>query len=152
MPYGYPNFSSSDTSKVGSPYTRLTGPVLIGQTKANAEAVSAPHIVNVSTVPADMLVAVVTTFASTASVLVSTASPKGLVYISMSSADMIAAASTANAPVGLPGGASGCAIVWDSGKKTLAVYDPLTSAWLWPHQLSTVAGAGATIVFSASSS
>jgi hypothetical protein len=75
------------------------------------------------------------------------------VYISQTtgSGNIIAAGSTANAPVGLPGGAAGVALLWDAANKTLAIYEPASSAWLWPHQLGS-SGNGASITWSASSS
>lgn len=162
MPFAFGNvatFTSSAGGDIGGgrSFTRLKGPVLLGQPNDNAGAsniIQPPHLVNVSTVSADMLASVSSTFASTASVTVSTATPKGLVYITLSSADMIQAGSTANAPVGLPGGQAGAAILWDSGKKTLAIYDPLSSAWLWPHAqvASTASLTGGVITWSASSS
>ena len=168
MPLGFGGvvFTSSSGGDIGGGrhYTRLRGPVLVGA-PSNSDAPGGsfagksfpPHIVNVSTMRGDMLVSVISSFAQsvtlTSSALnVSTGTPTGLVYISMSTGagGMIAAASTANAPTGLPGGANGAALVWDAAAMTLALYDPLSSAWLYPH--TTSSGAGTVITWSASSS
>ena len=163
MPLGYGNLSSSDSFTGGSPYTRLRGPILLGQRPDNAGSGQTgptysqpPHAVNVSTGRGDMLVSVVSTFTgaligTSSGYNVSTGAPTGLVYISMTTGtgNLIAAGSTANAPVGLPGGASGVGLCWDAAVKTLAVYDPFSSAWLWPHWAGS---SGATVVWSATSS
>jgi hypothetical protein len=137
----------------GRSYTRFAGPLLVGseytsQLPGNGGIIP-PHLVNVSSLRGDLLIAVVSTFASTAGSNVSTALPTGLVYISQTAGHLIAAGSTANVPVGLPGGKNGAALCWDSTMLTLAVYDPLSSAWMWPHWAGS---SGATIVWSASSS
>lgn len=168
MPYGYGNLISSDLFTGGQKYTRLQGPIMVGQRGDNAGSgqtgpinTQPPHVVNVSTARGDMLVAVVSTFTgalvgTSSSYTVSTGLPTGLVYISMTTGagNLIAAGSTANAPVGLPGGAHGAALCWDAAKGTLALYDPLSSAWLWPHTASTGAAAngGTVVTWSASSS
>jgi hypothetical protein len=163
MPFGYGNLTSSDSFVSGQKYTRLQGPIMVGQRGDSAGSgqtgpvfVQPPHVVNVSTARGDMLVSVVSTFTgalvgTSSSYGVSTGAPTGLVYISMSTGagNMIAAGSTANAPVGLPGGAYGAALCYDAAKKTLAIYDPFSSAWCWPHFPSTI---GDTIVWSATSS
>ena len=164
MPFGYGNITSSDNFVSGQKYTRLQGPILVGQRSDSAGSgqtgpvfTQPPHAVNVSTARGDMLVSVVSTFTgalvgTSSSYTVSTGAPTGLVYISMTTGagNLIAAASTANAPTGLPGGAHGVALCWDAAGNTLAIYDPLSSAWKWPH--STSSGAGAAITWSASSS
>jgi len=163
MPFGYGNLTSSDNFVSGQKYTRLQGPILVGQRGDSAGSgqtgpvfTQPPHAVNVSTARGDMLVSVVSTFTgalvgTSSGYNVSTGAPTGLVYISMTtgSGNLIAAGSTANAPVGLPGGAAGVAMCYDAAKKTLALYDPFSSAWLWPHFPSTI---GDTIVWSATSS
>ena len=161
MPFGFGRvgtFTSSAGGDItaGRNYTRFPGPLLVGsqytsQLTGNG-GIIAPHLVNVSTMRADMLISVNSTFASTAGSNVSTDAPTGLVYISMStgSGGLVHAGSTANAPVGLPGGANGAALCWDQGAATLALYDPLSSAWLYPH--ATSSGAGTVITWSASSS
>lgn|SRR5574342_461393 len=156
MPFGYGNLTSSDGFVSGQSYTRLRGPILVGQAPDNCSSgpvyTQPPHVLNVSTARADMLVSINSTFAGiSAGVNVTTSAPAGLVYISMSTGagNLIAAGSTANAPTGLPGGANGAALCWDAAKLTLAVYDPGSSAWLWPHWSGS---SGATIVWSATSS
>jgi len=165
MPFGFGNvgtFTSSAGGDIGGgkKFTRFGGPLLIGTQQDNAgasNAIQPPHVVNVSTARGDMLISVVSSFANGQAVTsssnnVSTAAPAGLVYISMSTGagGMIAAASTANAPTGLPGGANGAALVWDAAAKTIALYDPLSSAWTYPH--ATSSGAGTVITWTASSS
>jgi len=151
MPYGYGNLTSSDNFVSGGSYTRLRGPILVGQKGDNASGgpvyTQPPHIVNVSTARADMLGSICSSFSVGTGNNPSTSAPTGLVYVSLTTGNLVAAASTANAPVGLPGGANGAALVWDDSKLTLAVYSPVTSAWLWPHST-----AGFTITWSASSS
>jgi hypothetical protein len=164
MPYGYGNLTSSDNFVSGQKYTRLQGPILVGQRGDNAGSgqtgptyAQPPHAVNVSTGRGDMLISVVSTFTgalvgTSSGYNVSTGSPTGLVYISMTTGagNLIAAGSTANAPVGLPGGAAGVALCYDAAKATLALYDPFSSAWLWPH--IATAAAGSSVTWSASSS
>ena len=163
MPLGYGNLTSSDSFVSGQKYTRLQGPILVGQKSDSAGSgqtgpvfTQPPHAVNVSTARGDMLISVVSSFgsgnATSSQMNVSTGLPTGLVYISQStgSGNLIAAGSTANAPVGLPGGANGVALCWDAAGNTLAIYDPASSAWKWPH--STSSGAGCAITWSASSS
>lgn len=159
MPFGYGNLTSSDLFTGSGSYTRLRGPILVGQKGDNAGSgqtgpvyTQPPHMVNVSTARGDLLVSVVSTFAGVAAGSnVTTSAPTGLVYIPMTTGagNLIAAGSTANAPVGLPGGANGAALCWDAAKLTLAVYDPGSSAWLWPHWLGS---SGACVVWSATSS
>ena len=138
-----PAFPSSDRT-AGRNYTRIRGPLLLGMAKDAAGWPSAsvlpPHALNQSTGLADTII----TPAGTG-VFVSTSAPAGLVYISQSTGSMIQAGSTANVPTPIIGG--GAALVWDSANLTLNVYDPGSSAWLIAHTT-----AGATIVFSASSS
>lgn len=168
MPFGFGNagtLTSSSGGDIGGGkhYTRLRGPLVLGiqgdmASTQSTFVIQPPHVVNISTGRADMLISVVSSFANAAAVTsssnnVSTAAPAGLVYISMSTGagNLIAGGSTANAPTGLPGGANGVALCWDAVNHTLAVYEPQSSAWLWPHNTS-VASAGSTIVWSASSS
>jgi hypothetical protein len=166
-PIGTITSSSGGDITGGRNYTRLRGslllgspgqadiPVLSSQTATIGANVQPPHVVNVSTVQADMLISVVSSFAgagaTSSGMNTSTGSPKGLVYITQSTGagNMVHAGSTANAPVGLPGGANGVALVWDAVLHTLCVYEPGTSAWMTPH--TTTAGA-ATLVWSACSS
>ena len=159
-------FTTSDPGG-GRQYTRFRGPIFLGMsvqgdlatTGGSAGAsVNSPSIINFSSLRGDMLVSVTSTAVlsfqiSSSQYNVSTGSPTGIVYISMStgSGNMVAAGSTANAPVGLPGGANGVGLVWDGNMKTLAVYDPASSAWMWPHQLGS-SGLASTIVWSACSS
>lgn len=167
MPLGFGSvatFTTSGDIGGGRAYTRLRGAIIVGaQPNDNAFAAGgvstpwqAPHLVNVSSQRGDMLLTVVSSFgagiATSSSLNVSTGSPAGLLYISQSTGagNLIAAGSTANAPVGLPGGQNGVALCWDSAGSTLAIYDPLSSAWKWPH--STSSGAGCAITWSASSS
>jgi len=181
MPAGFgplATLTSSSGGDIGGGryFTRLRGPILIGmgggaqEVPATQGAVGnayaglttqGPSIISMSTLRGDMLVSVVSSYAqsvvtASSQMNVSTGAPTGLVYISMStgSGNMIAAASTANAPSGRPGGLNGVALCWDQAQATLAIYDPGTSAWLWPHNnwASSVAGAGASITWSASSS
>ncbi len=174
MPLGFggPVFTSSAAGDIGGgrQYTRLRGPILIGNPRSadspaagGLASATPPHIVNVSTARGDMLASVVSTFAlastsdvgTSSGLNVSTAAPIGLVYISMATGagNLIAAGSTANAPTGLPGGASGVAMAYDAAAKTLALYDPFSSAWLWPHQAaSSNVALGGVITWSASSS
>jgi hypothetical protein len=162
MPFGYGNLTSSDSFVSGQKYTRLQGPIMVGQKGDSAGSgqtgpvfTQPPHIVNVSTARGDFLGCVISSFAgigaTTSGMNVSTGAPTGLLYIPMTtgSGNLIAAGSTANAPVGLPGGANGAALCWDAAKLTLAVYDPGSSAWLWPHWLGS---SGACVVWSATSS
>lgn len=163
MPYGFGpgTFTSSAAGDIGGgrKFTRFAGPLLIGtpfNDNAGATNIVQPsHVVNISTARADMLISVVSSFATgnatSSSFNVSTGAPTGLVYITQTTGagNLIAAASTANVPVGLPGGNNGVAICWDAAKHTLAVFEPQTSAWTWPHFPSTI---GDTIVWSASSS
>jgi hypothetical protein len=116
---------------------------------------SPAHLVNVSTVSVDFINAYssfATGVATSSSSNVSTGLPKGILYITKSTGagNMIAAGSTANAPVNLPGGATGVGLVYDEAKGTLAIYEPRSSAWLWPHLAN--ADPGTTITWSASSS
>lgn len=166
MPFGYGTLTSSDLFTGGGSYTRLRGPILVGQKSDNSGSgqtgpvyTQPPHAVNVSTARGDMLISVVSSFAgagaTSSQMNVSTGAPTGLVYISQSTGagNLIAAGSTANAPTGLPGGANGAALCWDAVTKTLAIYDPGSSAWLWPHQAaSSNVALGGTIVWSATSS
>lgn len=161
MPFGYNNLASSDGFTGGQTFTRLRGPILAGQ-KADNVGTGGPtyaqpaHLVNVSTNRGDMLLSVISSFggagATSSGLNVSTGAPVGLVYISQTTGagNLIAAGSTANAPTGLPGGANGVALCWDAAAGTLAIYDPQSSAWKWPH--STSSGAGCAITWSASSS
>lgn len=166
MPYGYgQNALISSSDATGSrQYTRMRGPVLLGQQESTKIAgmgsgnISPAHLVNVSSGPVDFINAA-TTFANANLVTcssgwnVSTGTPKGIVYITMATGagNLIAAGSTANVPTGLPGGQGGVGLVWDAAGATLAIFDPLSSAWLWPHQLGS-SGNGAVITWSASSS
>ena len=165
MPLGFGSigtFTTSGDIGGGRQYTRFKGPLLIGSPSGDQASVGTnagpqpPHLVNVSTARGDMLISVISSFggagATSSSFNVSTGLPTGLLYISQTTGagNLIAAGSTANAPVGLPGGANGVALCWDSAANTLALYDPLSSAWKWPH--STSSGAGATITWTASSS
>lgn len=160
--YGYGSFgtiSSSDTV-AGRQYTRLRGPVLLGnqgssligdQSGAN---MSPAHLVNVSTASVNFINAMTsfaTGVATSSSQNVSTGAPTGIVYITQSTGagNMVHAASTANAPVGLPGGATGVGVVWDAAYKTIAIYDPGSSAWLVPHWAGS---SGSVITWSATSS
>ena len=175
MPLGWgPNqtFTTSADIGGGRNYTRFKGPLLIGQVEGLGSSAFGgvggptgsylpPHMVNVSTARGDFLLSVVSTFAlqtigvSSSAANVSTGSPTGLVYISMTTGagNLMAAGSTANVPTGLPGGANGVALCWDQAKGTLAVYDPGTSGWLWPHQAaSSNVALGGVITWSASSS
>ena len=160
MPFGFGRvgtFTSSAGGDItaGRNYTRFLGPLLVGDQYtsqlAGSGGIVPPHLVNVSTMRADMLLSVVSTFASTAGSNVSTGTPTGLVYISMSTGagNLVHAGSTANVPTGLPGGANGAALCWDSAALTLAVFNPDSSAWLWPHWAGS---SGGTITWSASSS
>ena len=174
MPYGYGPFvfTSSAGGDIGGGrhYTRLRGPVLLGApSQENTLAPGggsagtlgapwqAPHLANVSSQRGDMLASVISSAANpymttSSSLNVSTGAPTGLVYISMATGagNLIAAGSTANAPSGLPGGFNGAALCWDAAAKTIALYDPLSSAWCFPHSASS--GAGAVITWTASSS
>lgn len=159
MPLGYGPLGSTADPTAARAYTRLRGPLLVGQSIEKSGfplgSTQPPHLVNVSTQGADMLLSVSSTFgASAGGVFVTTSSPAGLVYVTMTSGgDIVAAGSTANAPVGLPGGAQGAALVWNATKNTLAIYDPISSAWLWPHQAaSSNVALGGVITWSASSS
>lgn len=166
MPFGFGNvgtFTSSAGGDIGGGkrYTRFLGPLILGR-QPNDNVSGGPvgaepaHLVNVSTNRGDVLISVVSSAmgagATSSGFNVSTGAPTGLVYISQStgSGNLIAAGSTANAPVGLPGGANGAALCWDAAAKTLAIYDPGSSAWLFPH--ATSSGAGTVITWSASSS
>lgn len=163
MPLGFGpgTFTTSAGGDIGGGrhHTRFQGPLLVGTPyNSNAGAtntIQPPHVVNISTARADMLVSVVSSFgtgnATSSSFNVSTGSPTGLVYITMATGagNLVHAASTANAPVGLPGGNNGVAICFDAAASTLALYDPQSSAWLWPHWAGS---SGATITWSASSS
>lgn len=163
MPYGFGpgsiQTSAGGDSAAGRTYTRIKGPLLVGvpprENATNSNVIQPPHLANVSTARGDMLISVVSSFATgtatSSSFNVSTGAPIGLVYISQTtgSGNLIAAGSTANAPTGLPGGANGVALCWDSVKHTLAVYEPATSGWMWPHFPSTI---GDTIVWSVTSS
>ncbi len=160
MPLGFGNIGAVTTSDIGAgrSFTRFKGPLLVGSPNDNAGASSViipPSLYNVSTVRADMLLSVISSFsgagATSSGLNVSTGAPTGLVYITQTTGagNLIAAASTANVPTGLPGGNNGVALCWDAAKHTLAVYEPQTSAWMWPHFPSTI---GDTIVWSASSS
>lgn len=155
-------FTTSDPGG-GRKFTRFTGPIYAGITQAMRSPGGSvgdsepPHYYNFSTLHADFVPVissgVLGTVALTSSTLnVSTGTPAGLVYISQATGagNLIAGGSTANAPTGLPGGQTGVAICWDSAGSTLAIYDPLSSAWKWPH--STSSGAGCAITWSASSS
>lgn len=170
MPFGFGpsgTFTSSAAGDIGGgrQYTRLRGPVLVGTVSKDdlagasvGASVTPPHMVNVSTVRGDMLVSVISSFTqaivgASSAYSVSTGSPTGLVYITQTTGagNIIAAASTANAPVGLPGGVHGVALLWDAAAKTLAIFDPASATWMWPHQLGS-SGNGASITWSASSS
>lgn len=167
MPLGFGNvatFTTSGDIGGGRSYTRIKGALILGAQPTDNSAAGTvgspnqgPSVVNVGLLKADTLISVVSSFgsgaATSSSFNVSTGAPAGLVYISMTTGagNLMAAGSTANAPVGLPGGANGAALCWDAVKLTLAVYDPGSSAWLWPHNTS-VASAGSTIVWSATSS
>src|SRR5689334_4130079 len=138
MPYGYGQvtFTTSGDIGGGRNYTRIKGPLLAGQVESTVlpgagAPLQAPHLVNVSTARADLLLSVISTatipsgsVGASSALNVSTGSPSGLVYISMTTGtgNLIAAGSTANAPVGLPGGANGVALVWDAAANTLALY------------------------------
>ena len=159
MPLGFGSavFTTSDPG-AGTHYTRFRGPLLVGtpynENAGATNTIQAPHVVNVSTARADMLASVVSSWATgnatSSSFNVSTGLPTGLVYITMATGagNLVHAASTANAPVGLPGGLNGVAICWDAAKKTLAVYEPNVAGWMWPHAI-TLDG---VITWSASSS
>jgi len=160
MPYGFGKVGTFTTSQDiggGRNYTRFKGPLLVGeqyssQLPGGGVPTVGPHLVNVSTIPADMLISVISTFGSTTGANATTSAPAGLVYITQTtgSGNLIAAGSTANAPPGLPGGQNGVALCWDSAGGTLALYDPLSSCWKWPH--STSSGAGCVVTWSSSSS
>ena len=162
MPLGYGpgTFTSSADIGGGRNYTRLKGPLLVGQVESSVlpglggptGSFSPPHLVNVSTGRGDMLLSVVSTFSASAGSNVTTSSPIGLVYIPMTTGagNLMAAGSTSNVPLGLPGGQNGVALCYDQAKGTLALYDPLTSGWLWPHMPN--ANSGSVITWSASSS
>ena len=170
--YGPFTFTSSAGGDIGGgrSFTRLRFPVYAGAPAAENTLAPgggsagtlgapwmAPHLLNVSSQRGDVLLSVVSSFGNpyittSSNMNVSTGAPTGLVYISVATGagNLIAAGSTANAPTGLPGGFNGAALCWDAAKATIALYDPLSSAWCWPHSASS--GAGGVIIWTASSS
>ena len=122
MPYGYPNFSSSDTSKVGSRYTRFQGPVLVGSRAADGPGAQPGHIANISTAPADLIMHAGTTM--------TTARTEGFVYIPTASYGVSSstAANLQASPVAAITG--GAAIIFDTARKKLSVYSTVLDDWL----------------------
>lgn len=142
MPLGYPGFSSSDTSNVGSKYTRLQGPVLVGQRlgAGNVDMVGgAPHVFNVSTGNIDVFLA--PPGGSTSAVFLTTAATAGFQFITQTSVTRVPDGGTPT----MQGGFGGVAITWDSGAKTIEVWSSVTNAWMRAHSTS-----GAAVVWSSS--
>src|SRR5437016_5612684 len=101
---GSPVFTSSSGGDIagGKQYTRLRGPIFLGQPMAadapgggykSGGGPNPPYMINVSTQLADIC-NVPTTFASTGGAFASTSAPTGLVWISITTGNLIAAGST----------------------------------------------------------
>lgn len=126
MPLGYNNYASSDTSRVGINFTRLRGPVLIGQIKpaSNVELSAATaHVINVSTQPVDFSMAHGTQLSSTPT--------QGFVYITQTTSIVITSSGGGVLTTPNPAGqAGGVALVWDSGRNKLCAYSTVVGSWL----------------------
>ena len=143
MPYGFGSsavFTSSAGGDVagGRQFTRLRGPVLVGNpidTPGGTQGVpwQAPHIANISTALADVLINAPGQF-------VSTAGATGFLYMSQTTGTSV----PDNSPA--PGITGMAAIKWDSAAKTIEVWSTVTGAWMRMHSSS-----GVTIVFSSRS-
>ncbi len=123
---GYNSFASSDTTKVGSPYTRLRGPVYIGQVGDNAggPGYGPAHVVTVSTTPADLI---------WPAAILSSGATQGFIYVPQTTGTVTSSAGTSNMPAPAPFTGSmqgGAALVFDANRLKLCVYSTVIGYWV----------------------
>lgn len=131
MPYGWCSTSIFTTSAGGDigggrNYTRMKGPLLLGSVKAAtgwpSDGVQVPHIANVSTTPADLIM--------TAGVVLTTSSTTGYVYIPISAAGFTSSNTANVGPTPTPGILKGAALIFNSDRNKLSVYSTDVGDWL----------------------
>ena len=134
MPYGYGTTGVITSSAAGDitgsrQYTRLRGPVLVGAgSKADLASASVgasvqpPHIANVSTAPADLIMH--------AGQIFTTATATGYIYIPMTTVGFSSSTNANVGPVVTPAITKGAALIWDAGRKKLSVFSTDLNDWV----------------------
>lgn len=134
MPLGWGSsaaFTTADPTG-GRQYTRLRGPVLVGAVADLASAsagasINPPHIMNVSTMRADLLILgnLGNMGSSTA-----TTNVNGFVYIPFSTYSLTSSGGTSSGPTPTPNVTNaGVALAYDSIAKKLCLYSTVEGEW-----------------------
>ncbi len=132
MPLGWGSSAAFTTGDPGAgrQFTRLRAPLLLGATNdltlsGAGASVSPPHIVNVSTAPADFLGVHAGQF------LVSSATTvNGLVYLMQSTFLMTSSGGTSSGPTPTPAILKGAALMYDSVANKLIVFSTVNNFWM----------------------
>lgn len=122
---GYGNNTSSDGFTGGQKYTRMGGPLLVGQIADNVGPLYSPGAVMLVQSTAPILTQVASTLAASI--------PKtAFMYITQTSAS-VSTSSFASGESAPPYSACGAALVWDAGRSKLGVYSTVSGSgvWLW---------------------
>lgn len=124
---GYNTFGTSDATKVGSGFTRLRGPVYVGQIADNTNGgpkYGPAHVVTVSTTPADLI---------WPPALISSAATQGFIFIPQTTGTVTSSGGTSNmsAPAPFIGSQQGgAALIFDANRLKLCIYSTVVGSWL----------------------
>lgn len=133
MPYGAGTTSVFTSGDIGGgrQYTRIRGPLILGaDTKSDlaqatpGASVQAPHIVNASTMPADLILTAGTFFASSTNT-----APSGALYLPQSTYSLSSSSGTSSGPTPAPGILRAVALVYDSLTSRICVFSTVVNEW-----------------------
>jgi hypothetical protein len=135
MPLGWGSATFTTSADIGGGrnFTRLKGPLLIGQVEGLGSSqfggvggpvgsYSPPHVVNVSTAPADIIM--------TGGVIMTTSMTVGFTYIGTTTVGFTSSSTANVGPTPVSVVTKGAALIFDTARKKLSIFSTDVGDWL----------------------